>query len=161
MSSGVTPSYQAYTCNDCGDPLFWHPKVVSQKTGKKIPLDENGTFHYETCSARNFSSSVPQKQEKQAQKQEILKKEEVPGLVKDAPFQGAEGISEAQQVVNRQIFLRLETIEKTVGQRLDRIDKSIMMIARAIEAMKVYFDSNEVQAQAEEAYDQAKEDGLV
>ena len=146
-SSGVTPSYQAYACNDCGDPLFWHPKVVSQKTGKKIPLDEDGTFHYETCSARN---PVPQKQEKQAQKQEILNKEQVPGLVKDAPFQGAEGISEAQQVVNRQIFARL-----------DRIDSGINKILLPMQELVKWLNTNDVMRQADEAYDQAKEDGLA
>lgn len=139
----MTALYQFKNCKDCAEPLWWDNNIRSQKTGGKIPLNSDGTKHFTTCEAR-------EDQQQQQQEEQALAKEAIPGLTKDAPFQGANSISEAQQVVNRQIFARL-----------DRIDGGITQIAKFIEAVHQYLKSDERMAEAETRYDQDKEDGLV
>lgn len=43
-------------CRQCDEVIYWH----STRNGKNIPLDHDGTVHFETCAARNPTTDTAQ-----------------------------------------------------------------------------------------------------
>jgi hypothetical protein len=159
-----------YPCKDCGrSDLIWDDRVRSERTGKKIPLNPDGTKHYLTCEARADPSSAAaeqnheleeqQQQQQQQQQEEIIKPPSTSTIGNNN-----NNNSSSSSYQNQQIF-----------DRLDRIDTTVRSLAELVARIKVgldgiddYFrrkqkeeEANSRMAWDEAAYDQDKEDGLV
>jgi hypothetical protein len=56
MHYEIPPDAQASTCRGCEAPIYW---VVSPK-GRNVPVDEDGTCHFDTCpNADAFKRRTP------------------------------------------------------------------------------------------------------